>query len=117
MDVSRICLGTMSFSEDGEGWTVDRETSREIVERAIDLGVTFFDTANVYNDGESESILGDVLGAYDRDRFVVATKAETRRGPPGGPSTSSCETAWIGWGWTRSTSTRSTAGTGQRRST
>ena len=75
MDVSRLCLGTMSFSEDGEGWNVDRETSREIIERAIELGITFFDTANVYNDGESESILGDVLGEYDRDRFVVATKA------------------------------------------
>jgi len=74
MDVSRICLGCMSFSEDGEGWNVDREQSREIIERAIELGITFFDTANTYNDGESESILGDVLAEYDRDRFVVATK-------------------------------------------
>jgi aryl-alcohol dehydrogenase-like predicted oxidoreductase len=74
MDVSRICLGTMSFSEDGEGWSVDRETSREVIERAIELGITFFDTANTYNDGESEAILGDVLGEYDREEFVVATK-------------------------------------------
>jgi len=74
MEVSRLCLGTMSFSEDGEGWNVDRERSREIIERAIDLGITFFDTANTYNDGESEEILGDVLAEYDRDQFVVATK-------------------------------------------
>jgi aryl-alcohol dehydrogenase-like predicted oxidoreductase len=74
MAVSRVCLGCMSFSEDGEDWSVDREASREIIERAIELGITFFDTANVYSDGESESILGDVLAEYDRDRFVVATK-------------------------------------------
>jgi len=72
--VSEICLGCMSFSEDGEGWTVDRETSTEIVDRAIELGVNFFDTANVYNDGESESVLGDALAEYDRDEQVVATK-------------------------------------------
>ncbi|WP_436927515.1 aldo/keto reductase [Halosimplex amylolyticum] len=72
--VSEICLGCMSFSEDGEGWNVDRETSTEIVDRAIELGVNFFDTANVYNAGESESVLGDALSEYDRDEQVVATK-------------------------------------------
>jgi len=74
LTVSRICLGCMSFSEDGEGWNVDREQSREIIERAIELDINFFDTANVYNDGESERILGDVLADYDRDWPVVATK-------------------------------------------
>jgi aryl-alcohol dehydrogenase-like predicted oxidoreductase len=74
MEVSRICLGCMGFSEGGEGWAIDGAASREILERAVELGVTFFDTANTYNDGESESVLGDVLGEYDRDRFVVATK-------------------------------------------
>ena len=73
-EVSQICLGCMSFSEDGEGWNVDRETATEIVDRAVELGVNFFDTANVYNAGESESILGDALAEYDRDRQVVATK-------------------------------------------
>jgi len=73
-EVSEICLGCMSFSEDGEGWNVDRETATEIVDRAVELGVNFFDTANVYNAGESESILGDALAEYDRDRQVVATK-------------------------------------------
>ncbi|MFB6140247.1 MAG: aldo/keto reductase [Halosimplex sp.] len=72
--VSRICLGCMSFSESGEGWNVDRETATEIVDRAVELGVNFFDTANVYNAGESESILGDALAEYDRDEQVIATK-------------------------------------------
>ena len=73
LSVSQIGLGCMSFGGDRE-WTLDREQSREIIERAIDLGVTFFDTANVYANGESERILGDVLGEYDRDQLVVATK-------------------------------------------
>ncbi|ELZ27713.1 aryl-alcohol dehydrogenase [Halosimplex carlsbadense 2-9-1] len=72
--VSRICLGCMSFSESGEGWNVDRETATEIVDRAVELGVNFFDTANVYNAGESESILGDALAEHDRDEQVIATK-------------------------------------------
>jgi aryl-alcohol dehydrogenase-like predicted oxidoreductase len=74
MEVSRLCLGTMSFSEDGEGWNVDRAQSRELVERAIELGITFFDTANTYNDGESEAELGDVVADYDREEFVLSTK-------------------------------------------
>jgi len=72
--VSEICLGCMSFTEDGEGWTVDREESTEIIDRAVELGINFFDTANVYTQGESESILGDALAEYDRDWPVVATK-------------------------------------------
>ena len=73
MTVSKICLGCMSFGS-GHDWMLDREESRELIERAIDLGVTFFDTANVYSTGESEEILGEVLADYDRDRMVVATK-------------------------------------------
>ncbi|MDS0299738.1 aldo/keto reductase [Halogeometricum sp. S1BR25-6] len=72
--VSELCLGCMSFGTDWDGWTLDREESRELIERAIDLGINFFDTANVYSYGESEEILGDVLAEYDRDEFVVATK-------------------------------------------
>jgi len=73
MDVSKICLGCMSFGSE-EPWMLDREEGREIIERAIDLGINFFDTANAYSDGESEAILGDVLAEYDRDEQVVATK-------------------------------------------
>jgi aryl-alcohol dehydrogenase-like predicted oxidoreductase len=73
MEVSRICLGCMTFGDWGD-WTLDEEESREIIERAIDLGINFFDTANVYSEGGSERILGNVLAEYDRDEQVVATK-------------------------------------------
>jgi aryl-alcohol dehydrogenase-like predicted oxidoreductase len=73
MEVSEICLGCMSFGSE-EPWMLDREEGREIIERALELGVNFFDTANAYSDGESEEILGEVLGEYDRDEQVVATK-------------------------------------------
>ena len=76
MEVSRICLGCMSFgSSDWRPWVLDEEQSRPIIERAIDLGINFFDTANMYSQGESERILGNVLDDYDRDWPVVATKA------------------------------------------
>ncbi|QSG12948.1 Aryl-alcohol dehydrogenase related enzyme [Halapricum desulfuricans] len=73
MEVSQLCLGAMSFGSE-EPWMLDPDDSREIIERAIDLGVNFFDTANAYSAGESEEILGDVLSEYDRDEQVVATK-------------------------------------------
>jgi aryl-alcohol dehydrogenase-like predicted oxidoreductase len=73
MTVSRICLGCMSFGT-GREWMLGEEESHEIIERAIDLGIDFFDTANVYSTGESEEILGDALEGYDRDAQVVATK-------------------------------------------
>ncbi|WP_136686997.1 aldo/keto reductase [Halorhabdus amylolytica] len=73
MEVSKIALGCMSFGG-GDDWMLDEEEGRELVERAIDLGINFFDTANVYSSGESEEILGDVLADYDRDEQVVATK-------------------------------------------
>jgi aryl-alcohol dehydrogenase-like predicted oxidoreductase len=73
--VSRICLGCMSFGTgEWRDWVLDPPESREIIERAIDLGITFFDTANVYSRGESERVLGEVLADYDRDEQVVATK-------------------------------------------
>jgi len=73
--VSRICLGCMSFgSTEWRDWVLDEAESREIIDRAIDLGINFFDTANVYSQGRSEEILGDALAEYDRDEQVVATK-------------------------------------------
>ncbi|WP_254863379.1 aldo/keto reductase [Halovivax gelatinilyticus] len=74
LSVSRIGLGTMNFGYDGDGWKLDEAETREIIERAIDLGITFIDTANVYRDGESESVVGDVIADYDRDDLVIATK-------------------------------------------
>jgi len=74
MEVSRICLGCMSFgSSDWLEWVLDDEESKAIIDRAIDLGINFFDTANMYSNGESERILGDALEGY-REESVVATK-------------------------------------------
>jgi aryl-alcohol dehydrogenase-like predicted oxidoreductase len=73
MEVSKVCLGCMSFGSQNE-WMLDEEAGRELVERALELGINFFDTANTYSDGESEEILGGVLAEYDRDQQVVATK-------------------------------------------
>ncbi|WP_276282423.1 aldo/keto reductase [Halorussus caseinilyticus] len=73
-EVSRICLGCMSFgSSDWRPWVLDPEEGEEILERAIDLGINFFDTANMYSNGESERVLGDALEGR-RDESVVATK-------------------------------------------
>lgn len=73
MTVSRLCLGTVSFGN-GADWMLDEDESAEIIEHAIDQGITFFDTANSYSTGESERILGNVLGEYDRDQMTVGTK-------------------------------------------
>jgi len=71
--VSRLCLGCYGFGS-GSEWMLDPPESTEIVERAIDHGINFFDTANRYSRGESEVILGDALAGYDRDAQVIATK-------------------------------------------
>ena len=88
MEVSRICLGCMSFgTSDWREWVLDEDESREIVERAIDLGINFFDTANMYSEGESERVLGTILADYDRDAQVVATKTHPDLGPESYPPT------------------------------
>ena len=74
IEVSRICLGCMSFGDpDWREWVRGEEFGHELVERAIDLGINFFDTANMYSRGESERILGDALEGR-REESVVATK-------------------------------------------
>ncbi len=80
MTVSRICLGCMSFGT-GREWMLDPDESQDLIDRAIDLGINFFDTANVYSTGESEEILGDALEGYDRDSQVVATKVFAEMDP------------------------------------
>ena len=73
-EVSRICLGCMSFgTPEWREWVLDEEESLPIIERAIDLGINFFDTANMYSVGESERILGRALEGR-REESVVATK-------------------------------------------
>ncbi|PSP76844.1 aldo/keto reductase [Halobacteriales archaeon QS_3_64_16] len=74
MEVSEICLGCMSFgSSDWREWVLDEEESHEIIDRAIELGINFFDTANMYSMGESEHVLGNALEGR-REQQVVATK-------------------------------------------
>jgi aryl-alcohol dehydrogenase-like predicted oxidoreductase len=85
MDVSRICLGCMGFGV-AERWThpwvIDEEKSRPIIKQALDLGINFFDTANVYSDGTSEEIVGRALKDYaQRDDIVLATKVWGRMHP------------------------------------
>ena len=74
IEVSRICLGMMSFGDPTiSKWTLPLEEARPIVKRALDLGINFFDTANVYSSGRSEEITGEVLKDH-RDEIVIATK-------------------------------------------
>src|SRR6187399_2523295 len=89
MDVSRICLGCMGFG-DAEHcvhkWVLDEENSRPIIKKALELGINFFDTANVYSIGKSEEILGRALQVFaKRDEVVIATKIHGRMhaGPNG----------------------------------
>jgi aryl-alcohol dehydrogenase (NADP+) len=90
MDVSVICLGCMSFGEPERGgheWSLPEAESREIIKGALDAGINFFDTANVYSDGSSEEIVGRALADMaDRDEIVLATKVhgKMRPGPNGG---------------------------------
>jgi len=78
LDVSPICLGCMTFGIPERGphlWTLDEEKSRPILARAVEAGINFFDTANVYSDGTSEEIVGRVLQELaPRDELVIATK-------------------------------------------
>src|SRR6266700_1823369 len=89
MDVSRICLGCMGFG-DAEHWVhkwvLGEENSRPIIKKALELGINFFDTANVYSLGKSEEILGRALKDFaNRDEVVIATKVHgtMHEGPNG----------------------------------
>lgn len=93
MDVSRICLGMMSFGKPGKEngvfpWAKDYEDGKAIFKRAIELGINYFDTANVYQMGTSEEITGRYIRDFglNRDEIVVATKVnfEMRPGRPNG---------------------------------
>ena len=78
LSVSRICLGCMGFGDAGNGqhsWTIDEARSREIIKRALELGVNFFDTAIGYQSGTSEQYVGRALRDFARRAdVVVATK-------------------------------------------
>ena len=77
LKVSRLCFGTMTIgSSDWKPWVLDKDKARPLLRKCLDLGITFFDTANWYSTGESERVLGNVLlKMQPRDRLVIATKA------------------------------------------
>jgi aryl-alcohol dehydrogenase-like predicted oxidoreductase len=89
LDVSRICLGCMSYGEPAKGthaWSLPEEESRPFIRKAVELGINFFDTANVYSAGTSEEIVGRALKDFARrDEIVLATKVFNRmhQGPNG----------------------------------
>lgn len=90
LDVSRICLGCMSYGVPERGshpWSLNEQESRPFIRKALELGVNFFDTANIYSDGTSEEIVGRALKEFaSRDEIVLATKVHgrMRSGPNGG---------------------------------
>ncbi|MBR4249355.1 MAG: aldo/keto reductase [Verrucomicrobia bacterium] len=97
VDVSKICLGCMSFGKPGSEngvfpWARDFEDAKPIFKKAIELGIYYFDTANVYQLGSSEEITGRLIKEYglDRDEIVVATKVHfaMREGRPNGAGSS-----------------------------
>lgn len=85
LDVSRICLGCMSYGIPERGnhsWSLGEEDSRPFIRQALEGGINFFDTANVYSDGTSEEILGRALKDFTtRDEVVIATKVNGRMRP------------------------------------
>jgi aryl-alcohol dehydrogenase-like predicted oxidoreductase len=78
LKVSRICLGCMTYGSPEKGWhkwALNEEQSRPFIQKALELGINFFDTANVYSEGASEEVLGRALRDFSRrDEVVVATK-------------------------------------------
>ncbi|EXG80470.1 aldo/keto reductase [Cryptosporangium arvum] len=89
LEVSRICLGCMTYGDPDRGnhsWTLPEDESRPFIRKALDVGINFFDTANVYSDGSSEEIVGRALRDFaKRDEIVLATKVNGRmhEGPNG----------------------------------
>lgn len=90
LEVSKLCLGTMSFGDKDKWihpWVLNEEDSRTIIKRALELGINFFDTANIYSKGTSEEYVGRALRDFaNRDEIVLATKVHGRMhdGPNGG---------------------------------
>ena len=90
LQISRLCLGCMTFGDPDRGshaWTLPEAASRPLIRQALEAGINFFDTANIYSNGHSEEILGRALNELAlRDDIVVATKLRSamRKGPNSG---------------------------------
>jgi 1-deoxyxylulose-5-phosphate synthase len=75
LKVSRICLGCMSYGLEERKWGLNEEQGRPFIKRALELGINFFDTANMYGDGRSEEVLGRALRDFaKREKLVIASK-------------------------------------------
>jgi 1-deoxyxylulose-5-phosphate synthase len=85
LGVSRLCIGCMTYGVPSRGlhpWSLDEEQSRPLIKQAVELGINFFDTANVYSDRTSEEILGRALKDFTRrEDVVIATKVNSRMRP------------------------------------
>ena len=121
--VSRVCLGMMSFgAHESRPWALSEADAEPIVRRAVEGGITFFDTADVYNGGQSEVVTGRILPKLlTREELVIATKVCMRTMPGENGRGLSASTSWPrstprsgASGWTTSTCTRSTAGIRRR---
>ena len=81
LDVSPICIGCMGFGDPSRGypaWSLNEDASRSLIQHALDAGINFFDTANMYSNGSSEEIVGRALKDFtNRDSVVIATKLAT----------------------------------------
>jgi 1-deoxyxylulose-5-phosphate synthase len=84
MKVSRLCLGTMTYGKPNDRWqwALDEEQSKPFIRKALDLGINFFDTADIYSTGASEEIVGSALKEFvKRDDIVLGTKVFNPMGP------------------------------------
>jgi 1-deoxyxylulose-5-phosphate synthase len=85
LDISPIAIGCMTYGDPNRGnhaWTLGEEQSRPLIKQALEAGINFFDTANVYSDGSSEEIVGRALADFaNRDEVVIATKVHGRMRP------------------------------------
>jgi aryl-alcohol dehydrogenase-like predicted oxidoreductase len=101
LKVSRICLGMMSYGDrSSRAWHLDEEGAEPIVRQAVEAGVIFFDTADMYSGGASEEITGRLLGRLFalRDDYVSPRRSTTR--PPPARTTAGCHASTS---WRRST--------------
>src|SRR6202522_2888388 len=90
VSVSPLCLGAMMF---GAWGNTDHDDSVRIIHRALDAGINFIDTADVYSQGESEIIVGKALASLDRSRVVLATKVHGQMGDD--PNSQGNSRRWI----------------------
>ncbi len=80
LKVSKICLGTMGFGN-AEEWMIEMDEAKKITQRAIDLGVNFIDTANLYWAGRSEEIVGEAIKGYRDDICDLQRNSSSRSAP------------------------------------